>query len=127
MRILLDTHTLLWYLEGSTKLSQTARSVIENKENNCYISMISFWEIAIKLSIGKLKLKSTIDDLKKKVEASGISILMLEFEHIAIITTIPFHHRDPFDRQLVAICLYEKMTLVSRDENFKLYGVDVKW
>jgi PIN domain nuclease of toxin-antitoxin system len=127
MNLLLDTHALIWFLEGDTQLSSTAKSEISNPDNTCFISQATLWEIAIKLSIGKLEMKNSYQNLPKLIWENGIEILTIEFEHFEYIINLPFHHKDPFDRIIIAQSLVEKMPIVSIDGVFKDYPVTLIW
>jgi len=128
VKILLDTHTLIWYLEGNEELSQTCRNVIEDPDNANYVSIVSFWEIAIKLSIGgKIGLSQPFAQLNQVVWANNITILPVRFEHTAFIEQLPFHHKDPFDRMIIAQSIVENMPVLSRDGNFDKYPVQRIW
>lgn len=127
MRLLLDSHALIWYLKGDTSLSDAARTAMEDDENHRYISAASFWEIAIKVSLGKIQLDYPFPALKKLAMDLGFQILPIEFEHTIQVAALPLHHRDPFDRMLVAQALTENLTVVTKDPNFMLYGVEVLW
>ena len=124
MKLLLDTHTLLWFIAGSASLSAYARSLIEDTANEKFVGIVSIWETAIKVSIGKISLSAPFDILfPHQLQINGFELLPVKVEHISIVTTLPFHHRNPFDRLLVAQALEENMTLVSVDEIFDDYGV----
>ncbi len=127
MNLLLDTHTLIWLAEADNNLSQPAKSAIENPANTCYVSIATFWEMAIKTSLGKLEIQIPLAQLKQLVIENGIEILPIEFEHTLLITQLPFHHKDPFDRLLIAQAKLEKMTLLSRDEKFVHYDIQILW
>jgi PIN domain nuclease of toxin-antitoxin system len=127
MNLLLDTHALIWFLEGDSQLSNIAKSKISNPDNTCFISQATLWEMAIKLSIGKLEMKESYQDLPKLMWENGIEILTIEFEHFEYIITLPFHHKDPFDRIIIAQSIIEKMPLISLDGCFKDYPVDLIW
>ena len=128
MKLLLDTHTLLWFIAGSTSLSAVARSAIENAANEKFVSIVSIWETAIKVSIGKISLTAPFDDLfPHQLTVNSFELLPVKVEHISVITTLPFHHRDPFDRLLIAQAIEEKMTLLSVDEVFDDYGIGHLW
>lgn len=128
MKLLLDTHTLLWFIAGSSSLSDAARTLIENTENEKFVSIVSIWETAIKVSIGKMSLSSPFDDLfPHQLQINGFELLPVNVEHASVIAALPFHHRDPFDRLLVAQTIEEKMTLVSVDEVFDDYGITRLW
>jgi PIN domain nuclease of toxin-antitoxin system len=127
MRYLIDTHTLLWYLDGSHQLSMTARSMIDDQNISVYVSIINFWEIAVKQSIGKLDCYESVDTIYRKINDAGVQIIELKMEHLIPLTALPFHHRDPFDRLLVATCKVENFIFVSQDSVFKEYQVEVIW
>ena len=128
MRPLLDTHSFLWFISGSSKLSQTARTLIEEPSNQPFLSIASLWEMAIKLSLGKLSLGEPFEVLiPEQMKANGINLLGIEIEHTALVATLPFHHRDPFDRLLVAQAVVERMPIVSADAAFDAYGVERLW
>jgi PIN domain nuclease of toxin-antitoxin system len=127
MNLLLDTYALIWFLEGDLQLSQTAKSEISNPDNTCFIIQATLWEMAIKLSIGKLEMKNPYHDLPKLMWENGIEILTIEFEHFEYIINLPFHHKDPFDRIIIAQSIIEKMPLISIDGCFKDYPVDLIW
>src|SRR5690606_8456313 len=100
MKNLLDTHTFIWFINGDDNLSLTARNAIESAEEN-YISIASIWELAIKISLGKLEMSASFDELEKQVLINGFKILDISFEDLSLLTTLPFQHRDPFDRLLI--------------------------
>lgn len=124
---LLDTHTLIWFIEGSDQLSQKARQEIETENTNNFVSIASLWEIAIKVSLGKIELKTSFHQINNKLSENGFEILPLTFEDTLIISTLPFHHRDPFDRIIIAQAMTNKMTIISKDGQFSLYGAKVVW
>jgi len=128
MRPLLDTHSFLWFISGSLSLSRTARTLIEDTSNQPFLSIASLWEMAIKLSLGKLSLGEPFEVLiPEQMKANGINLLGIEIEHTALVATLPFHHRDPFDRLLVAQAVVERMPIVSADAAFDAYGVERLW
>ena len=103
MKLLLDTHVFLWFIMGSALLSADTRALIEDEKNRKFISVASLWEIAIKSSIGKLSLSAPFDQLiAQQLSLNGFELLPIEVSHLAAVTTLPFHHRDPFDRLLIA-------------------------
>ena len=124
---LLDTHTLIWFIEGSDQLSQKARQEIETENTNNFVSIASLWEIAIKVSLGKIELKTSFHQINNKLSENGFEILPLTFEDTLIISSLPFHHRDPFDRIIIAQAMTNKMTIISKDGQFSLYGAKVVW
>ncbi|MFM2302918.1 MAG: hypothetical protein RLZZ135_321 [Cyanobacteriota bacterium] len=102
MRVLIDTHALLWYLQGDANLSNLALDSIENKDNDVFVSIISLWEISIKLGLGKLELQRPFDNLEADLQRLDIKILPIAFAELDIYRSLPLHHRDPFDRILIA-------------------------
>jgi PIN domain nuclease of toxin-antitoxin system len=128
VNLLLDTHTFLWFIAGDSSLSQAARSAIENEGNDLYMSVASLWEIAIKVSIDKLTLSESFEDLiPEQLAENGIELLDISVEHTALIASMPFHHRDPFDRLIAAQAKVEQMMLVSADDAFDAYEVSRLW
>lgn len=127
MNLLLDTHALIWFLEGDSQLSLTAKSAISNPDNTCFISQATLWEMAIKLSLGKLEINTSYQDLPKLMWENGIEILAIEFEHFEYLINLPFHHKDPFDRIIITQSIIEKMPLISIDASFKYYSVNLIW
>jgi len=122
MKLLLDTHIFLWFIMGSPNLTSQARALIEDDKNRKFISVVSLWEIAIKSSIGKLNLSAPFDQLiPQQLSLNGFELLPIEIAHLATVTTLPFHHRDPFDRLLIAQAVTEKMPFVSSDSAFDAY------
>jgi PIN domain nuclease of toxin-antitoxin system len=128
MELLIDTHTLLWFAEGDNqRLSITARQALENAMNSKYVSIASFWEIGIKLSTGKLELQRGLSSLIDFVKKANFQILPIEFNHIEIVKNLPFIHRDPFDRMLVAQAEHDDLSLVTVDKNIKKYPIKTIW
>lgn len=128
MRLLLDTHTFLWFFVGDNTLSRTARTLIEDESNEKFFSIASLWEIAIKVSIGKLTLTAPFDAIfPDQLANNGIDVLGITPAHASAVATLPFHHRDPFDRLLIAQAPIEQMELVSIDSGFDGYSVQRLW
>jgi PIN domain nuclease of toxin-antitoxin system len=128
MRLLLDTHAFLWWVNNDSTLSSAARTAISNERNECYLSMASCWEMAIKTSIGKLRLNTTIERfIPDELANNDIKLLAVDFKHVAKVENLPFLHRDPFDRLLVAQALIEKMTFITADAIISDYGVKRLW
>jgi PIN domain nuclease of toxin-antitoxin system len=128
VKLLLDTHAFLWFIAGSERLSATARQVIEDSANQPFLSAASLWEMAIKLSLGRLQLGRPFEDLiPEQMELNGIQLLGIELEHVTPVTTLPFHHRDPFDRLLLAQAMVEQMPIVSADQALDAYLVERLW
>lgn len=127
-KFLLDTHTFIWWVEDSPDLSVKAREIIAEIDNECYLSLASCWEMAIKSSLGKLQLALPLGTyIPQHMAANRFEQLGISFQHISRVESLPFHHRDPFDRLLAAQTLENKMTLISRDSSFALYGVERLW
>jgi PIN domain nuclease of toxin-antitoxin system len=128
VNLILDTHALLWFLGGDTRLSGTARAAIEDLSNRRFFSIAGAWEIAIKASLGKLSLMAPFRQLiPAQLHANGIELLPLRHEHIAELITLPLHHRDPFDRILVTQAMVENASLVSADAAFDQYPAHRIW
>lgn len=127
MKLLLDTHTFIWFVEDDEKLPSRIKIQIEDIENEIFISIVSLWEIAIKTSLGKLEVAIDIPAMISKIESNGFSILPIFPEHTICVSSLPFHHRDPFDRMLIAQTITEKIKIVSRDGVFDDYDIDCIW
>ncbi|MGH9754676.1 MAG: type II toxin-antitoxin system VapC family toxin [Blastocatellia bacterium] len=128
MKLLLDTHTLLWFVLGDAQLSATARRLIEDAANTKFISPTVYWEIAIKISIGKYALNEPYEAfMDHAIHQNGFLILPIELRHAALLTNMPFHHRDPFDRLVIAQALVEGLAIVSADAAFDAYSVQRLW
>lgn len=128
MQLLLDTHAFLWWVNDSRDLPARARSAIANPKNECFFSIASAWEIAIKVSIGRLELPCTVERfLPEHLAANAIRELPIEIRHAARAGGLPFHHRDPFDRLIAAQALVEKLAIVSADPLFEKYGAKRVW
>ncbi len=127
MNYLLDTHTFIWFVNGDKQLSANAKKMIESKGANNFISIGSLWEIAIKVSLGKLKMNVPLVEVPEQISKNGFQILPVTFEDTLLLSTFPFHHRDPFDRLIIAQSFTNKLTIISKDEQFKNYGVIAKW
>ena len=128
MKLLLDTHVLLWWLVDSRRLSERARSLIADRRNKLFWSAASSWELAVKLALGRIQfqtpLRTLIPDVLRK---QGIASLPVEHSHAFQVASLPPLHRDPFDRMLVAQCQLERFTLLSADSQLDEYEVDVLW
>lgn len=121
MNILLDTHILLWHLADNPKLSLETSALVENPVHQKFLSIVSLWEIEIKRNIGKLEITQPIEMLLPK----EIAILPLKIEHIAHLKNLPFHHKDPFDRIMIAQAIIEGFSVITDDGFFKFYDVPV--
>ncbi len=127
MRLLIDTHAFLWFVAGDRRLSRRARLAMEAPDAELYLSAASVWEMAIKVGLGRLKLPAPVAAYVREKAAGGFRILPVEWMHAAAVETLPFHHRDPFDRLLAAQSTVETIPLVTSDPAFKPYGVDIVW
>lgn len=123
MDLLLDTHTLIWVLNGDKKLSTKVRREIEKSENVKIVSIGSVWEIAIKMSLDKFRFSKGLKNFLNMVEKNGFELLPITFEHTIILSTLEFIHRGPFDRLLISQCIADKLTIATRDENIKRYDI----
>lgn len=113
MNVLLDTHTFLWFIEGNDKLSRNAKVLIENVTNQSFVSIASLWEMAIKVSNGKLILVQPIEVLiTQQLSIYNIEVLSISVSHLAIVTKLPFYHRDPFDRLIIAQGIVEGLPII---------------
>jgi PIN domain nuclease of toxin-antitoxin system len=122
MKLLLDTHTLIWWLANNPTLSIEAKQAIAQVDNMVFVSAASAWEIAIKKTIGKLKAP---DDLPEQIEKKKFQPLPIEIRHALKVEKLPLHHSDPFDRILIAQALCEELTIVTRDRKFDAYSVSI--
>lgn len=123
MNLLLDTHVLLWYLDGHPNLTDRHRLLIEDRHHLVSVSIASLWEITIKVSLGKLELMDDIATIESILMQQGILIVPIQIRHLQHLITLPFHHRDPFDRVIIAQAMAENMTLISDDKQFSAYPV----
>jgi PIN domain nuclease of toxin-antitoxin system len=126
MEILIDTQSFIWFFEGSSRLPASIRTFME-KQSNLVVSIASFWEITIKISLGKLIIPENISGLMDKTLSNGFKILPIEREHLVVLSNLELIHRDPFDRIIIAQSIAEKMPLVSSDDIFKQYPVSCVW
>ncbi|MBC8045003.1 MAG: type II toxin-antitoxin system VapC family toxin [Rhizobacter sp.] len=126
MKFLLDTHTLPWFNEDDERLPAKTQMLIEDCKE-VYVSVVSLWEIAIKVNIGKLSLRYAFEELETKLPLLKIGVLPIAFADIKTYLSLPLHHRDPFDRMLIAQSLEHDLTLVSKESLFDVYGVKRLW
>lgn len=125
MRFIIDTHILIWFLEGNKLLSKSRRQIIADPNNDVFVSIASLWEIAIKISIGKLTLVKPFGDVIKQIAAENIEFLEISPEHTLQVSILPFHHRDPFDRILISQSQIENFPVMSDDGEFGKYGIKI--
>ena len=120
MANLLDTHTFIWFVEGDAQLSRNARQAIEEEaEGDNFVSIATLWEIAIKISLGKLELKTPFSRILEEIVRNGFKVLPITFEDTLILSKLPFYHRDPFDRIIISQCISRNFVVLSRDQVFK--------
>jgi PIN domain nuclease of toxin-antitoxin system len=125
---LLDTHTFLWFVLNDSNLAPQAKLTIEDPANLLLISPVSYWEIAIKISAGKYRLNRSYEEFwRKGMQENAIGLLPIELRHTSRLLSLPFHHKDPFDRLLVAQALTEQIPLLSGDPTLDAYGIQRVW
>ena len=128
MRLLLDTHTLLWLVENNPKLSVTAVNLLVDPGNDLLLSPATYWELAIKVSIGRYRLADRLSDyIEEAIRLYGLTILPITVAHAEAVVNLPHHHKDPFDRMLIAQSIVEDVALVSSDEALDAYSVTRLW
>jgi len=127
MKFLLDTHALIWYFEDSSSIPEKIVNLIDSNVNRKYICSVSLWEIAIKTNIGKLKMNLPFDELLAEIANSELTILQVENEYLKSVLTLPFLHKDPFDRLIIATAITENMPIITIDENIHKYDVSCIW
>jgi PIN domain nuclease of toxin-antitoxin system len=127
MDILLDTHASIWFITDDEKLPLVSKNLIENDDNTCYVSIATLWEMGIKYSLGKLELKTDLKRIFDLFLESGLLLMPITPEHILLNARLPFHHRDPFDRLMIAQAKCEGLTVVTIDNLFQEYGLNVIW
>jgi PIN domain nuclease of toxin-antitoxin system len=127
VRYLLDTHAFLWLATDDPRLTAVVREIYEDIEQECFLSAASTWEMAIKASLGKLSLGTSLEQLVNGGIDRGVRLLEVNANHSYLVETLPFHHRDPFDRMLVAQATHEGMGLISIDARLDPYSVKRVW
>ncbi|MEM7548606.1 MAG: type II toxin-antitoxin system VapC family toxin [Bacteroidota bacterium] len=125
MKYLIDTHILLWYILGDKRLKPKYIHLIDNDQNGIFISSVSIWEIALKLSIGKLKLTTNFKELIHYLDENDFKILEYDSDDLNTMIGLPFHHQDPFDRLIIAQSISKKLPIVSDDDWFQKYDVEL--
>jgi PIN domain nuclease of toxin-antitoxin system len=124
VRLLLDSHVFLWWITDDRRLTQKARRALSSTSNECFLSHASVWEMAIKTSLGKLQLDRPVGRfVEEQCELNGFSLLAISFRHLVAVESLPWHHRDPFDRLLVAQAMEDGLALVTGDKSVAAYGV----
>ena len=128
MRILLDTHTFLWWTENSPKLSTTAQAAMTNGKNQLFLSVVSAWEIAIKAQLGKLAVSGDLSNfITEQIYLNRISVLPIHLQHALEVASLPLLHRDPFDRLLIAQSRQEQIPILTLDPLISQYEVETFW
>lgn len=128
MKFLLDSHALLWWDQQPEQLSDSVRAVLRDRNNTVLVSVASLWELQIKQQLGKLDTGIPLQELvRSQQETNGILVLAITFSHVVDLDNLPLHHRDPFDRMLIAQARVEGATLVSKDAIFGQYDVPLLW
>ena len=127
MDILLDSHAVIWFFDNDPRLSKPAIEAISNLDNTIYVSIASVWEVGIKYSTGKLTLNKGIDGFIEAISDNDFNLLEVSSEHIKEVAKLPFIHRDPFDRMLIAQAKIEGMTILTVDENIVKYDINTVW
>jgi PIN domain nuclease of toxin-antitoxin system len=127
MNVLIDTHALIWFITNDDKLSSLSRDIIENSSNTCLVSIASLWEMGIKFSLGKLELRTELKRAFQIIDESGFEVLPIAPNHILTNAALAFHHRDPFDRIIIAQAKCEGFKVISKDRDFRKYDIDLIW
>lgn len=127
MNYILDTHTLIWFLNGDDKLSKKSKDIIEDQENLKLVSIATIWEIAIKISLGKFKFNQGFKQFLDLIEDNGFEIVPITFDHVLTVSKLDFIHRDPFDRLIISQALTDDLTLITKDEYIEKYNVKTTW
>ncbi|MEM6342658.1 MAG: type II toxin-antitoxin system VapC family toxin [Bacteroidota bacterium] len=127
MSYILDTHTLLWFIENDNKPSSSAKSIIVNLQTPIYVSVVSIWEIVIKVNIGKFKISASIEKLLQFLDNQAIEVLPLSNKHLSVYASLPLHHRDPFDRMIIVQDMEDNLVVLGTDTVFDKYAVKRKW
>ncbi len=127
MKYLLDTHTLLWFLNGDKQLASNPLRIIRRWENNCCTSIASIWEIAIKISLKKLELKIDFKSFARVLAENKIEVLPLNFVQLQLLLTLKNHHKDPLDRIIITQAIAEDLVVIIKDEVFEMYKIKTLW
>ncbi len=128
MKVIMDTHTFLWFIEGNVSLSQPAKILIENMEYQKVLSIASLWEMSIKASLKRLELKADFPTIVQRyVYGNGFDLLSIKPEHLEQLARLPFYHKDPFDRLIIAQAIAENISIITKDSMFKNYPIGLFW
>ena len=127
MDLLVDTHALVWFLNGDKKLSGKVKAAINDPNNSKIVSIASIWEIAIKISLDKFKFPKGFKNFLEMIEDNGFEILPITFKHAISVSSLEFIHRDPFDRLMIAQSKCDNLIIVTKDKNIKQYNIQTIW
>lgn len=128
MTLLLDSHALIWFAEDDPNLSRRAKAAVEDAANSVFYSAATIWELAIKLQLGKIRMSLDLaSEFRQRLEERGFEFLPIDYGHAAHVASLPLHHRDPFDRLLVAQAKLEGLTMISHDGQLDAYGIHRLW
>lgn len=127
MAYLLDTHTFLWFVSGDKQLPSSVRDKIKDINQPCFLSAASLWEITIKKQIGKLTIDISLEELFNYVDRNQIEIIPINYDHLLVLSNLPDHHSDPFDRLIISQAIAENLILLTRDKGLRKYKVDQLW
>lgn len=127
MDFLLDTHTFIWFFNGDKLLSKKARTKIEDLKSKKFVSIVSIWEVAIKIGLKKLYFDGGTNEVAELIEQNGFQLIPISIAHTNQFEILPFIHRDPFDRMLVAQAMIERMTIITVDDNIQKYEIKTYW
>jgi PIN domain nuclease of toxin-antitoxin system len=128
MRLLVDTHTFIWYVTDNSRLSNQVVELINDENNEILLSIASLWEIAIKQNLGKLSFNQPFEIfITQQLNLNDFRLLDIKISHVTVVATLPLHHRDPFDRILIAQSVVENIPLLSADKIFDAYPIERLW
>ncbi|MDJ0900714.1 MAG: type II toxin-antitoxin system VapC family toxin [Xenococcus sp. MO_188.B8] len=126
MKLLLDTHTFLWFVNDNPRLSAYLKDLIEDEDNSIYLSFASLWEMSIKYNLGKLKFDTSYEKfVEEEIIQSSIKLINIKLEHLNIYSTLPLHHKDPFDRLIIAQSIVEEVPIITVDIAFEKYPINI--
>jgi PIN domain nuclease of toxin-antitoxin system len=126
MQILIDTHILIWSLEGNKKLSKKTADLLNSPISQIWVSHVSLWEMSIKIALNKLSITYPVSDWQRILRENNYNLLDFDFKHYEVLQPLPQHHFDPFDRMLIAQAMAEDLTIITQDDKFRAYEPDVK-
>lgn len=125
MNLLLDTHIVIWFISNDRKLSKKIKTLIEDPNNKCFVSIATYWELSIKYALGRLNLYSTIEEIFDIIQNSGFDILPITLSHILQLSKLEHHHNDPFDRLIISQSLIKNLQVISNDNYFPAYAIQL--